>query len=252
MEINNRASKINLFWTGGWDSTFRLLWILLKEREIVQTFYIIDPNRPSHKIEMKRMDQIRKLIYKRYPFTKGQFLPTVSAKVSEIKDDVVIRKAFEEANKKHHLGSQYDWLARFCKQNNIANMELCVQKLGNPEHNCRFSPFFEMDEISGELVYKKSRSSEPEYILFMRFEFPILHITKQDMLKTARQNGWLSIMKKTWFCHQPILGEIPCGKCDPCQQTMGERGMKKRFPLFVRLMAKRPISKIISFFRQEF
>ena len=153
-------------------------------------------------------------------------------------------------NKKLHLGSQYDWLARFCKQNNIANMELCVQKLGNPEHYCRFSPFFEMDEISGELVYKKSRSSEPEYILFMRFEFPILHITKQDMLNTARQNGWLSIMKKTWFCHQPILGEIPCGKCDPCQQTMGERGMKKRFPLFVRLMAKRPISKIISYFRQ--
>jgi len=75
-------------------------------------------------------------------------------------------------------------------------------------------------------------------------------MTKLDMLNTARQNGWLGIMKKTWFCHQPIFGKIPCGKCDPCQQTMNERGMKKRIPLLVRVIRKRPLSKIVAIFHQ--
>ncbi|MDF1519936.1 MAG: 7-cyano-7-deazaguanine synthase [Brevefilum sp.] len=250
METNHKASTINMFWTGGWDSTFRLLQILLKEKKIVQTYYIIDPNRPSHGLEMDRMDKIRKLIYKKYPSTKGQFLQTIRTELSDVKKDAVIEKAFKQANEKEHLGSQYDWLARFCNQFEIDNMELCVQKMDSPAHHFRFSPFLERDEKSGKLVFKKSLSNEPEYILFKRFEFPILHMTKQDMLNAARQNGWLGIMKKTWFCHQPIFGEIPCGKCDPCQQTMNECGMRKRFPLFVRLMAKRPLSKILTYFRQ--
>lgn len=250
METNHKASKINLFWTGGWDSTYRLLEILLKEKKIVQTYYIIDPNRPSHTLEMKRMDEIRKLIYKKYPFTRGQLLPTINTRLSDVQEDAVIEKAFKEANEKDHLGSQYDWLARFCKHNNITDMELCVQKLGNLSHNPRFSPFFERDEVQGEFVYKKSLSAEPEFIIFRYFNFPIFHMTKQDMLNASRQNGWLDIMKKTWFCHQPIFGKFPCGQCDPCQQTMNERGMKKRIPLLVRVIRKRPLSKIVAIFHQ--
>jgi len=250
MENNHNASKISLFWTGGWDSTYRLLEILLKEKKSVQTYYIIDPNRPSHELEMNRMDKIRKLIYKKYPSTRYQFLPTINTQLSDIQEDAVITKAFKEANEKKHLGHQYDWLARFCKQFNIVDMELCVQKLESPANHRRFSPFFERDEKSGDLVYKKSLSNEPEYILFKRFEFPILHMTKQDMLNAARQNGWLGIMKKTWFCHQPIFLEIPCGKCDPCQQTMNQQGMKKRIPLLVRLIRKRPYSRIVAIFHQ--
>jgi hypothetical protein len=199
METNHKASKINLFWTGGWDSTYRLLEILLKDKKIVQTYYIIDPNRPSHELEMNRMDKIRKLIYRKYPSTRDQFLPTIRIELFDIQEDAVIEKAFKEANEKQHLGNQYDWLARFCKQFGIDNMELCVQKLGNPALPCRFSPFFENDQNNGELVYKKSLLNEPEYVLFRRFKFPILHLTKQDMLNAARQNGWLGIMKKTWF-----------------------------------------------------
>jgi hypothetical protein len=226
------------------------LEILLLEKKVVQTYYIIDPNRPSHELEMKRMNKIRKLIYKKYPSTKSLFLPTIFTQLSDVQEDVIIEKAFKQANEKQHLGDQYDWLARFCKQSNIDNMELCVQKMESPTHNPRFSPFLEKDENSGKLIYKKSRSNEPEYILFMRFEFPILHMTKQDMLNAARQNGWLGIMEKTWFCHQPIFGKFPCGQCDPCQQTLNERGMKKRIPLLVRVIRKRPLSKIISIFHQ--
>ena len=61
METNHKTSKINLLWTGGWDSTYRLLEILLIEKKVVQTYYLIDQTRLSHELEMKRMDEIRKL-----------------------------------------------------------------------------------------------------------------------------------------------------------------------------------------------
>ena len=35
------GAKAHLFWTGGWDSTFRLLQLLLEENKIVQTHYVI-------------------------------------------------------------------------------------------------------------------------------------------------------------------------------------------------------------------
>lgn len=36
----------HLLWTGGWDSTFRVLQLLLCSRDAVQPHYIIDPERP--------------------------------------------------------------------------------------------------------------------------------------------------------------------------------------------------------------
>jgi len=171
METNHKGSKINLFWTGGWDSTYRLLEILLKEMKFVQSYYIIDPNRPSHEIEMNRMDKTRKLIYRKYQSTRAQLLPTINIQLSDVQDDAVIEKAFNEASEKQHLGNQYDWLARFCKQFHIDNMELCVQKMESAAHLPRFSPFLERDEKSGKLVFKKSLSNEPENILFKRLNF---------------------------------------------------------------------------------
>ncbi len=37
----------HLFWTGGWDSTFRLLQLLLDEHKAVQTYYLLDSFRAS-------------------------------------------------------------------------------------------------------------------------------------------------------------------------------------------------------------
>ncbi len=132
METNHKASKINLFWTGDWDLTFRLLEILLNKMKFVQSYYIIDPNRPSHEIEMNRMDKTRKLIYRKYQSTRAQLLPTINIQLSDVQDDAVIEKAFKEANEKQHLGNQYDWLARFCKQFHIDNMDYVFKKWKAP------------------------------------------------------------------------------------------------------------------------
>jgi hypothetical protein len=169
------------------------------------------------------MEKIRDAIVMKYPFTTPLFLPTEIVHLSEGDQDPVIEGAHREANGKDHLGSQYDWLARFCKQNQITNMERCVQKLGTPTHIPRFSPYFERDEETGEFVYKQSLEDEPEYLLFKYFQFPILYLTKESIFKIAKQNNWLGIMKKTWFCHEPIRDKLPCEKCTPCKQIINDQ-----------------------------
>jgi hypothetical protein len=193
------------------------------------------------------MEKIRDAIVMKYPFTTPLFLPTEIVHLSEGDQDPVIEGAHREANGKDHLGSQYDWLARFCKQNQITNMERCVQKLGTPTHIPRFSPYFERDEETGEFVYKQSLEDEPEYLLFKYFQFPILYLTKESIFKIAKQNNWLGIMKKTWFCHEPIRDKLPCEKCTPCKQIINEQKLKNRIPFYIRFMRKNPASRISKF-----
>lgn len=50
--------KHTLLWTSGWDSIFRLLEIILIEKELVQPIYIIDEDRKSLKNELNAIDLI--------------------------------------------------------------------------------------------------------------------------------------------------------------------------------------------------
>lgn len=130
---------------------FRLLQIFIKDQKFVQTYYTIDPYRKSFQVELRTMEKIKEAIVKKYPFTASLFLPTEIVHLSEIEQDPVIERAYREAKEKDHLGRQYDWLARFCKQNNIFHMEMCVQKLETPTHPPRFSPYFVRDLETGIL-----------------------------------------------------------------------------------------------------
>lgn len=59
---------INLLWTGGWDSSFRLLDALLIKKMAVKTYYIIDYTRPSFAQEIKTINIIKHTINKQYTF----------------------------------------------------------------------------------------------------------------------------------------------------------------------------------------
>lgn len=40
--------------------------------------------------------------------------------------------------------------------------------------------------------------------VFARFEFPILQYTKAEMKDIAKRQGFIEILEKSWFCHEPI------------------------------------------------
>ena len=231
LQAKIKEKPTNLLWSGGWDSTFQLLQILLLEKRQVQPYYLIDPGRRSLSIEIKTMNDIRNCLYKKYPFVKELLLSTQFMKVPDIEPDCEITKAFETLKKQTHIGSQYEWLARFCKQKVIMDMELSIEK---GDFVCKvIAPLLKLIQSAPLSSYK----TKPEFILFCYYKFPILHLNKLNTLEIVKAQNWTEVMNMTWFCHKPRRGiirkAVPCGRCVPCKLLINE-GFSWRLPLISR------------------
>lgn len=244
-EVASNKENINLLWTGGWDSTFQLLQLLLIHRRRVTPFYLIDAERRSTGVEIQTMKRIKDHILKEYPHTHELFKPTQYFAVSDISPDSQITEAHQAILKEKHIGSQYDWLARFCKENKVSDIQLCAEKSSNPDKE-RFSidKILEESHDGCETIFRIDQilKNTNENVLFRYFTFPLNNLTKIDMFEIVKKHGWQEIMNMTWFCHNPTCDIKPCGKCTPCLQVIKE-GFGWRIPLK---------SRIVSFFYKYF
>lgn len=109
--------KINLLWTGGLDSTFRL-WELSRHEVDVQPYYIIDPTRGSIPQEKRAMEKVLGLL-RNNSATKANINDVEFIEFSSIQPDEKITKSWKFFNDWNQLGTQYDYLARFAKQKGI-------------------------------------------------------------------------------------------------------------------------------------
>ena len=116
--------KINILWTGGLDSTYRVLE-LSQQDVTIQPYYLASVN-PSTQYELKAITELTEAILKR-PETKGELLPLIVVNAEQIKPNDAITKAWERLHEMSHLGSQYDFIARFAAQYNLV-LELGIEK----------------------------------------------------------------------------------------------------------------------------
>jgi hypothetical protein len=128
-------------------------------------------------------------------------------------------------------------------------MEICLHKVGDPNVPPRFIQFFSRVGNSHVFTYNPALKDKPEYVFLKYFSYPLMDFTKKDVQKIAEEKGWLPIMKLTWFCYTPLFGKIPCGVCEPCQQTIGE-GMDWRFPIMTRYLHKVWDTALVRFARK--
>lgn len=56
--MNNENKVVNILWTGGWDSTYRIVE-LFREQVQIQPIYCCDPSRGSMQKEVETMEKIR-------------------------------------------------------------------------------------------------------------------------------------------------------------------------------------------------
>lgn len=230
-----KPEPINLLWTGGWDSTFRLLQLLLEEKEVVQPYYIIDYRRKSIGMEFETMQYLRKKITDTFPETGELLLPTLHSELESIKPDEQITASYQKVLQYRHLGDQYEWLKRFCRQHQIENIELSVEGelhetelsffpyIYNPEDYPTFVKPYYYDMIKPEMD-----------LLLGSYDFPIKHMTKLMMLSYSKERGWMNgIMEKTWTCYRPTRLKNPCGLCTPCELIIENR-MGWRIPIHRR------------------
>jgi hypothetical protein len=214
---------VKVLWTGGWDSSFRVLYLALVARKRIEPHYIIDANRLSSLCELHAIAEIKAILGTSHPEAAGRIGSLQIASRHEIPEDLVISKSWEGLRQQAPLGRQYDWLARYAKWRNLTDLELSVH-VDDKAH------YFLKGRVEQTPLgaYRLRPGVIGDGELFTRFEFPILEYSKTQMRDLARNHGFIEILEKSWFCHQPKNG-VPCGTCSPCIYTIKE-GMAYRLP----------------------
>lgn len=218
-----------LLWTGGWDSTFRLLTLLLREQREVQPYYILDrlDFRPAVPAEREAMRLIRQALLKRWPDAAVRLADTLECQLADIDADTETQRYYERCLAIGFIGGQYEWLARYCRQHGIDGMELSIHRDDKAREL--------LAELIGPDRYQLDArfAGDCRYELFKSFRVPLFDLSKRQMQSEARDGGFEAIMKLTWFCHRPRRGQ-PCGTCNPCIYTI-EEGLGERVPPSGRL-----------------
>lgn len=229
--------KVDIFWTGGFDSSFRVIQLSMLD-VLIQPIYISD-NRKSEANELQAIKTITKKIEKRTT-TKATILPLIYKKKSDISEDKDITKSFYTIQKKYNLGGQYEWLARFAKEYG-SPIELGLEKeQGSHAYQCLSESILQKKEyFSNNEYYILAKEEEINdfdlYVVFSNFRFPLplFEMTKLEVLEWSKISGFVDIIKNTWFCHTPIKNES-CGLCNPCKQVV-DAGMSFRLSRRARL-----------------
>jgi hypothetical protein len=236
---NNKNEIYYLYWTGGYDSTFRLCEMLLNERKIVQPLYVslaLDNDcqteesctkvwvRRNRKEEKQAMLRIRRELARLYPKASRRLLPTIY--IDTDIDDASFNKAFDakfyEDNlwpgkrKKH----QYLFLSKFAYYHKLP---IDIGVLGIHEKS-KFAKFLTENLVaynSGpiEMASKNYKIKQPVHFM-MYLRFPLFGRTKTDLLAKAKKHGYDNILKYTWSCWFPNRNGTPCGKCPMCKERI--------------------------------
>lgn len=203
---------INLLWSGGRDSTYRLCYLLLVEQREVQTHYIINVERKSLHHELKAMDAIKQKIRELHEV--GALLRDT---IFYMRGDIEKNKEMAEMNQgilmEIHIGYMYEYLARYARQFNLTSLELCID--ASPPLTIHD---LVINDLTEELVMKQEPRN-PNLLMFKNFRFPVIHLTKQDMNLDAEKHDFLEIMNYAWYCMEPD-GDKPCGKCRSCKSAI--------------------------------
>jgi 7-cyano-7-deazaguanine synthase len=232
MEFESKV--VPLFWTGGWDSTFRLCDLVLVKKQAVKPFYVLDPGRESYKEEIDTIVKIGAMVRNRIRGQVDLLQPLDIVLKDDIPPNQLITGHYNILVKEYkRLGTQYEWLARYLSWKGLSGVELSVEANLNSPPGPVFSALKERLEEKDGCMVLPSGTHESLKVVFGDYHFPLVNTTKRDMVHYANRNSFYDIMIKTWFCHHPINRQ-PCGTCKPCKDVMNE-GMRFRMPLYAKL-----------------
>ena len=232
------SREIRLFWSGGWDSTFRLLQLSQVEGLVIRPLYIRDHARLGMPYELAAMrdilPQVRSVAHARVLdvdlYDRGAiYRDFPNERVSE---------AYGRLAEEFGLGYQYELFALLCEGLGM-RAECAVEDSPRSkakrtiDAQCLLVPCEEGPCGRGRFrVVSKGGSSDAETV-FGRLDLGMLDVSKAEAKRVAQELGWMPIMHRTWFCHTPVNGR-PCGTCNPCKDAMVE-GMRWRMPPSARL-----------------
>jgi len=227
----------HILWTGGWDSTFRVCQVLFSNK-FVQPIYATHmgwqneiikstfdkPNhiqKPAMLHEIQELENIRNSLSSKFPELYSRLLPIRFIPCRE--NDSDWKEEEKPLGPGINQGRQYS-LLRLISDKVDKPIELCIEKSPDGYNTVGDSliPYAEKYEdvyrlkkdLPSELFDKNSINS---LYNLQKFMFPLLHVTRKEMLEIATKNGYADILKKTWSCREYRPNNKPCGECFCCK-----------------------------------
>jgi len=232
----NPEDYIYIYWSGGFSSTFRLCQILLLEEKPVQTIYInccnLGENTLKNEMEIRAMKEIRNILIKKYPAIKNNFPPTKY--ISKIKKDTSLTNKYDILHTEYELfefnskKDKYENLSRF-SYNNEYPIELPIDN-DETHLNSAISNYLEsFNLVNHKRLIKDLQENINKYInkdintkiyhnldIFKKCIFPIIHLSKKQLVNIAMRNNYNYILNLTWSCNSPTENKMPCNSCSGC------------------------------------
>ena len=249
-----KSHAVDLLWTGGWDSTFRLLDLVIHLKKNVRPHYIVCSTRRTLKVELKTMVEIMTKIQEDHPESANLVQPVHLSLKYNIPEDLSITKKYENLSARVHFGPQYEYLARYAKYHPSVKLEIGLQHKNFAD---RFDLFtrgrVRLNSNDPDYQFWELVDVDPEedVSILTPFRFPIWRTPKLQMKAVAEEYGFLDILEMSWTCQRPMKGK-PCGICTPCVVALRE-GMQYRFPRSAVLRNKimyDPLPREIRYFLQ--
>ena len=201
---------VNIFYSGGYDSTSLMLRCLVTDNLTVQPLVVITPYldgtsdkfRPSYLHEKTSRDNFYRRFKAKYPDLQHNLLPEITIKHVVLDRDT--RK----------IGIQGFNSGLFTRKTNqlLYFHQICKDR----GYDKALVAYQGDDPFSNRL----SSTSWSQYL-----EFPIINQTKNDLLQESIKAGYDEFLYKTWSCWYPI-DDKPCGKCRLCKITIVKTGLK--------------------------
>jgi 7-cyano-7-deazaguanine synthase len=216
---------IHIFWTGGLDSTYRVVELSRKEC-VIQPHYIVLTGRQTVKNELKAISEITTILNcdKR---TIAEIRPVKIFPMGELVEYADILSAWVLLHERKGFNStQYPLLARYARQEK-KKVEMGIQFSENgtvsdvvdesylvdcPDHD----DVMMIDPVKGDQEWAS-------FTLFQDFLFPksLYHKTKKEEIEELKDWGYDKVLKKVWTCFHPVFG-MPCGHCFACESAIKE------------------------------
>jgi hypothetical protein len=170
----DKTAIIRVLWTGGWDSTYRIVE-LSRQNTLIEPIYVYGDNRLSEKKEISAMKRILKEL-KRMKETKAKFLPIKFMSKDSIPPNQEITVAYNKIARETNLGSQHEWLARLATTCpgleigtesaplEVSNILTAINKYGE----------LVFDSNTGTYILNPDKSTKEGMLVLGNFRYPII------------------------------------------------------------------------------
>lgn len=230
LPVNLDNNTVSIFWTGGFDSTFRVCQLLFDEKKKVQPIYLLcdDVDSPSTNMidhrkntdkELESMEKIKNYLLTKYPDIGRRLnkLLIVNKIPINFEYDKMAQIVHNKLGYFARTYTQYERMARFSKYYPGKYIEVGVDKCGTGLD--RATKKYRIGKGGSCRIRDNLYGNDRCMLIFKKFRMPIVHLDKKEMYNIALKGSYEDILGMTWSCWMPINGN-PCGRCEMCQKRL--------------------------------